>query len=122
MGTYEVSAKTVFSAAHRIIGHKGACKEIHGHNWSVEAVFGASKLDKLGMVMDFYDVKAEMDRLAGLFDHKTINDVPQFGGVNPTAENIAAFFFKNLKKALKVKPRIVKVFETEDTWAGYRED
>ena len=120
MGIYEVSATTSFSAAHRIVGHDGACKDIHGHNWKVEAVFASRKLNKLGMVVDFHDVKREMDLLSALFDHKMINEVPEFGGANPTAENMAEFFFKRLKKSLKLKPAYVRVFETDETWAGYR--
>jgi 6-pyruvoyltetrahydropterin/6-carboxytetrahydropterin synthase len=73
------------------------------------------------MVVDFHVVKTELNRLSALLDHKMLNDVPELGGVNPTAENIAAFFFNGLKKAVKLKPSSVKVFETDDSWASYSE-
>lgn len=121
MSKHEVGARTTFSAAHRLIGHKGACRNVHGHNWVVEAVFTARKIDKTGMVVDFHDVRSELNGLAKLLDHKMLNDVKELGSANPTAENLAAFFFKGLKKRLKTKISYVRVFETEDCWASYSE-
>lgn len=119
MGRYETGVKSKFSAAHKLKGHRGACKELHGHNWTVEAVFGAGRLDKLGMVVDFHDVRSEMEKLAAMLDHKTLNNLPQLRGGNPTAERIAEFFFKGLEKSLGLKPSLVTVFETDDAWASY---
>ncbi|MBI3793946.1 MAG: 6-carboxytetrahydropterin synthase QueD [Nitrospinae bacterium] len=121
MGNYEVGTKITFSSAHRLVGHDGPCKDIHGHNWTVEAVFSSEKLDRLGMVVDFNDVKKEMNRLAAMLDHKLLNDVPQLAGVNPTAENLAEFFFKSLEKSGVAKPALVRVFETDDSWASFSE-
>jgi len=118
---YEVAVKSVFSAAHQLIGHNGACKDLHGHNWTVEAVFASDSLDEIGMVVDFYHVKVEMDRLIAMLDHKILNETAPFREANPTAEKIAEFFYRELRTALKIKPALVKVFETDDTWASYRE-
>ncbi len=121
MGMYEVSVKGTFSAAHQLLGHDGACKDLHGHNWTVEAVFGSGSLDEIGMVVDFYHVKTEMDRLIAMLDHKILNEAAPFVDTNPTAESLAEFFYNGLKTSLKVKPVLVKVFETDNTWASYRE-
>ena len=43
--------------AHRQPNHEGHCSLIHGHNWSFEFEFKASKLDGNGFVIDFGDLK-----------------------------------------------------------------
>lgn len=50
--------------AHRQPVHDGHCKWIHGHNWSIEAEFEASRLDDNGFVIDFgglTDLRVWMD-------------------------------------------------------------
>jgi len=121
MGIFEVAVKGTFSAAHELVGHNGACADLHGHNWTVEAVFASKKLDKLQMVVDFYHVKKAMDEIISRVDHKVLNEVPPFNKANPTAEKIAEYFYKGLKKSLKKKPSVVKVFETDHTWSSYGE-
>ncbi|MBI5177997.1 MAG: 6-carboxytetrahydropterin synthase QueD [Nitrospinae bacterium] len=121
MGMYEVAVKSSFSAAHQLIGHEGACADLHGHNWTVEAMFAAPQLDEIQMVVDFYHVKKAMETLIGKLDHKILNEVPPFDEANPTAEKLAEYFYTELKKSLPVPPSLVKVFETDHTWASYRE-
>ena len=43
-----------FSAAHRLVGHEGKCRHLHGHNYRVElSVAPRSELDDVGRVVDF---------------------------------------------------------------------
>ncbi|MEE9585050.1 MAG: 6-carboxytetrahydropterin synthase, partial [Candidatus Brocadiales bacterium] len=46
-----------FAAAHSLRGYQGECENLHGHNWKVQVVLSAKKLNGLGMVLDFKDVK-----------------------------------------------------------------
>jgi len=116
---FEVTVKTEFAAAHRLIDHPGPCREIHGHNWKVEAAFAGAKLDKQGMVIDFADVMKELDRIKSLVDHRMINEVPPFDRINPTAENIAKWIFDELAENLPTSPARVTVHETDSTSASY---
>ncbi len=118
---FEVAVKTEFSAAHKLVGHKGPCAEIHGHNWVVEATFASKKLDNIGMVIDFADVNAELEEAKLMLDHKLINDVEPFTKLNPTAEHLAKWFFEKLKKSLPVSPTRVTVYETSSSSASYIE-
>lgn len=118
---YEVAVHISFSAAHQLRGHSGPCKDLHGHNWRVEAGFAAARLNRDSMVVDFFHVKEQLNRLAAMFDHKVINEVPPFNRLEPTAERLAEFFFKGLKKALPVAPAYVTIGETDATSATYRE-
>lgn len=46
-----------FDAGHRVLGHGGKCRHIHGHRYKAEITVEAWKLNELGMVIDFGDVK-----------------------------------------------------------------
>ncbi|GMT42353.1 MAG: 6-carboxy-5,6,7,8-tetrahydropterin synthase [bacterium] len=116
---YEITVKKSFSSAHFLRDHKGPCKNVHGHNWMVEASFASVKLDDLGMVVDFEDASKELSRVTCMLDHKLINEVPPFDVENPTAEKIAEWIFVQLEKNLPVTPSRVTVFETDSSSASY---
>ncbi len=118
---YEITVKKSFSAAHRLIGHGGLCENLHGHNWVAQVSFTAEKLDKQGMVIDFARVSEELGKITGMLDHKLINEVPPFDSVNPTAEKIAEWIFKELAKSLNASPSRVTISETDTASATYYE-
>lgn len=53
-----LSAEFTFEAAHRILGHPGKCAYLHGHTYHLEVTVSAERLDPLGMVIDFDDLRA----------------------------------------------------------------
>ena len=121
---YEVVVYTYFSAAHNLRGYHGKCEELHGHNWKVSVQVGAEKLDQLGMVIDFKELKKELNKVIQKLDHKYLNDVPPFDSINPSSENIAYYIFQELKKAInsgRIKVIKVSVWESEDSTATYLE-
>ncbi len=121
---YELIVESVFSAAHNLRDYKGACERLHGHNWRVEVRVTAGKLDTTGMVMDFRDLRAEVERALERLDHSYLNEVPPFDKMNATAENLARFIYTELSGALKkgdVKVKSVRVWESESAGASYYE-
>ncbi len=82
-----------FSAAHAIRGHTRGCQNLHGHNYRVRVHLRAERLDQLGMVLDFSDLKAIVREILGPFDHRVLNEVPPFDQRNTTAELLAAYVF-----------------------------
>src|SRR5258708_7351473 len=82
-----------FAAAHAIRGHTRGCENLHGHNYRVRVHLRARRLDELGMVLDFADLKSIMQEVLGPFDHRVINDVPPFDRRNTTAELLAEYVF-----------------------------
>ena len=128
---YYLTIKRRFAAAHRLSGYRGECASLHGHTWTVEVEVAGEQLDSCGMLGDFKVLKKMVDGIVSELDHNYINDLAHFdfdrGGVNPTAENIAAYIFKsvrvqieNLGKELCLLE--VKVWESPDASACYRED
>ena len=55
---FEIKVEEEFEAAHRIVNYPGKCDRLHGHNWKVELKISASRLDELGMLIDFKVAKA----------------------------------------------------------------
>jgi 6-pyruvoyltetrahydropterin/6-carboxytetrahydropterin synthase len=117
---YSIKIESYFSAAHYLRGYRGKCEDLHGHNWKVEVVVEARKLDKTGMVMDFKDLKMELNRILEKLDHKCLNEVAYFKKFNPTSENIAQYIYKNLKLAVP-HLKSITVWESHNSCASYYE-
>jgi len=121
---FEVSVSMNFSAAHNLRGYQGKCEALHGHNWKVEVVLRADRLDKIGMVEDFTFIKGKLKEILALFDHKYLNTLSYFKKMNPTSENIAKIVYGKMKERMKgssVLVDCVKVWETDTSVASYRE-
>lgn len=59
--------------AHRIDGHYGKCRVLHGHTYEIEATFQATELNRLGMVEDFSVIKQKLGVwLDENWDHGTV--------------------------------------------------
>lgn len=121
---YEVMVQADFSAAHRLMEYSGKCESLHGHNWKVEAVVGSTRLNDIGMVIDFKEARERLNQVIRDLDHTNLNELPYFKEVNPTSENIAKHLYSRLsdlikKKGLKVKR--VLVWETDSSCASYFE-
>ncbi len=124
-GVFELFVKSHFSAAHAIEGYAGDCARIHGHNWMIEVYARCKRLDALGMGVDFRLIKRSLEDLLDDLDHRNLNELPDFKGINPTSENIARFIYKGLSGKLNdedVKISRVKVGETPGAGAYYWEE
>lgn len=122
---YTMTIVTDFAAAHYLRDYEGVCNRLHGHNWKVEVHVRATALDKVGMGMDFKDIKDATRELLGGLDHYNLNDIAPFDQINPTAENIAAFFYGKLSEALNsdvVKVNGVTIWETDRACVTYTEE
>ena len=68
-----VTSRFTFDAAHRILGHPGKCAYLHGHTYHLEVTVAAAQLDRLGMVIDFDDLKALVRKaVLDRWDHATL--------------------------------------------------
>ena len=95
---YEVIVRDHFSAAHQLRATGGSCENLHGHNWKIEVIVSAPKLDGMGVVVDFKIVEDKTKEILDLFDHQVLNHIPVFQDINPSAENIARFCFEELSQ------------------------
>jgi 6-pyruvoyltetrahydropterin/6-carboxytetrahydropterin synthase len=84
--------KTVcFEAAHQLPGHIRTCANLHGHSYTLE-VSARSPINQApgasddGMVVDFQDLSAIVQRSVLQLDHQFLNEVIE---ARSTAENLA---------------------------------
>lgn len=121
---FELKVESDFAASHNLRGYDGPCERIHGHNWKVVTYITAEKLDKIGIAIDFKTVKAELNKLIDVLDHRNLNDIEPFDKINPTAENLAKYFYFELGSVLNdgnIKVNKIEIWETERASASYFE-
>ena len=133
-----VSKSMKLCIAHRLMFHKGKCKNLHGHNYKVTATFCAESFStEEGMVIDFGIIKKSVfkmldeayDHTTFLYDKDPLADVLENFGVpvvrcpsHPTAENMCYMFCLQITNILmQISPNVyctkVEVEETEDSIA-----
>jgi 6-pyruvoyltetrahydropterin/6-carboxytetrahydropterin synthase len=119
---------------HRLPEHYGQCKNIHGHSYKMMVEF-EGKIDKQGMIIDYYDVEKIMNPIIEKLDHafmvnkndkvvieflekmnskKVIVDFPS------TAENICAYTLNEVRKTnlpANIEAIKVRVYETVHDYA-----
>jgi 6-pyruvoyltetrahydropterin/6-carboxytetrahydropterin synthase len=119
---YEVTISKSFSAAHVLENIGGKCEELHGHNFKVEVTVAAPKLNSAGLLIDFRVVKKWLAGILENIDHKYLNTLSSFAGINPSAENIAKYISEKMDaetKKASVKVIKVKVWESENASVAY---
>ena len=124
-GRYKMKIVTDFAAAHLLREYPGPCSRLHGHNWKVEVEVTATRLDKIGMGMDFRDIKTATKEVIDQMDHRHLNELPPFDEINPTAENIAAHIYQKLVEKIndeRVSVHAVTIWETERACVSYTEE
>ena len=122
MASYTLKVLTEFASAHTLAGYPGACSRMHGHNWKVEVEVIAETLDQTGMALDFKRIKQAANEVGNRLDHQYLNDIPPFNQLNPTAENISAWFFQELSRNLNTehaKVHSVTLWETDRACVKY---
>ncbi len=120
---FEVSVEQTFAAGHALRNYRGKCENVHGHNYRVQITMAGPKLDEIGLLVDFVEVKNLMGEVIDYLDHQFINDLAPFDAINPSAENMAKYFYDRVSAGLKsgdVRISEVKIWETDTSSAVYR--
>ena len=129
---YEITVEKHIDAAHYLRGYKGKCENMHGHRYKIVVKVSAPKLNKIGLAYDFTDLKKHLGDILERYDHTCLNDVKPFDKINPSAENLAATIYNELKRMLPsyakasagkgggVELTSVGVWETPEQGVEYR--
>jgi 6-pyruvoyltetrahydropterin/6-carboxytetrahydropterin synthase len=101
-----------FSYGHRVVGHEGKCRNLHGHNGRAHFKVGPAPgrtLDEVGRVLDFSVINTQLCQwVENSWDHRflvwredpmretllSIDPTVEVVPFNPTAENMALFLVK----------------------------
>jgi len=130
---YKVTKVINFCYGHRLLNYKGKCCNLHGHNGKVEIELFSENLDKIGMVLDFAQIKDIIEEwIEENLDHKLLlsKDDPMVKimrenkenvymmETNPTAEAIAKLIY-DFAVSRKLPVSEVRFWETDNSFAVY---
>ena len=124
---FQITVEDTFAAGHYLRNYRGKCENPHGHNYKVRVTLYGEELDRAGLLLDFKDLKDVMRDTVDRLDHQMINDLEPFTVLNPSAENLARYFYDETQAKLRaatngrVRVKDVTVWETDTTTATYFE-
>jgi 6-pyruvoyltetrahydropterin/6-carboxytetrahydropterin synthase len=124
---YGLTVVREFSSGHFLRNYHGRCENPHGHNYKVRITLAGAELDKAGLLLDFKLLKQVMRPVIDRIDHQMLNELEPFTTVNPSAENIARYFYDQTNQQLsdmtegRVRVKDCTIWETDTTSATYYE-
>jgi 6-pyruvoyltetrahydropterin/6-carboxytetrahydropterin synthase len=124
---FEVCVEKTFAAGHALRHYRGKCENVHGHNYRIQVTVEGEELNSIGLLVDFVELKKRLNAIVDRLDHQFMNDLEPFTVLNPSAENLAKYFYDELNGAslaedgqAPVRISLVKVWETDTSMASYR--
>ncbi len=125
-GKWRLKVKKDSAPQHQLRNYGGKCENMHGHNFGVEVEIEGDRLDqKVEILMDFKELKKELNEVLDTLDHKHLNSLEYFENRNPSSENIARYIYEEMKKRVEnehVRMVFASVSEKESSVATYFED
>lgn len=121
---FTIRVETHFQASHRLTLPDGSMEPSHDHDWLVTVDVSSSKLDKMGLVMNFQKLRAMMDEAVSDFDRTALDTIDYFRRNNSSAENVAKCIFERLQKKMPegVKLQSVRVVEEPGCSATFSQE
>ena len=117
---FELMVEDSFDAAHALRGYEGPCENLHGHTWKVQVFLKGEKLNKIGLMRDFKNIRKELKDVLAEFDHKLLNDIKPFDAENPSSENLARIIYQETAKKISGLHKVT-VWESATACASYWE-
>lgn len=133
---FTITKEVYFCYGHRLMNHKGKCKNLHGHSVKASISIQQKHLDEHSMVCDFADIKSCVESYIdqhldhNFLLHKDDPIIPmlkqqneRFMAINehPTAEVLSKMIYQHIKqKGFNVDQ--VTLWETASAYASYREN
>ena len=124
---FEITVQAGFSSGHYLRDYHGKCENPHGHNYRVLVTLVGEDLEPNGLLLDFKLLKQVLKPTVDYLDHQMINDLEPFTQLNPSAENLAKYFFDNTAHELdrltsgRVRVKDCTLYETDTSFARYYE-
>jgi 6-pyruvoyltetrahydropterin/6-carboxytetrahydropterin synthase len=122
---FEVTIEETFASGHALRNYKGKCENVHGHNYRCQVTLQGEELNSIGLLVDFVELKKVVHGVLDRLDHQWLNDMPPFDVLNPSAENMARFIYREVRQGLPamdgVRIGFVRLWETDTASATYRE-
>ena len=120
---YTLAIKRDFIATHYLIGGDWGPENFpNSHHYVLELQLAGDELDQHGYLVDIVDVEKQLGELVGYYKEKTLNDLPEFNGLNPSIEHFARILATTLNARIaapNIRTVRVALWENENAWASY---
>ena len=136
---HSIRIEISFDSGHRLLDYPGKCAFPHGHTYRAEIFLQAQSLDPLGLVYDFTELKDRVKAwIDNHWDHALLvnsQDTELISGLapaskgrlylfneeNPSCEVLSKELFNKVKELCGMGPAMVRLWESSDQYAEYRE-
>jgi 6-pyruvoyltetrahydropterin/6-carboxytetrahydropterin synthase len=123
---YTVAVSQNFIARHYLVGvEAGPENQLHAHDYRIEVQLEGWSLNEHGYLVDIDVIKENLEALLAGYRDRTLNDAPEFDGLNPSVERFARIVCDGLFKRIRtsgIKAVTVKLWEDESAWAAFRRE
>jgi 6-pyruvoyltetrahydropterin/6-carboxytetrahydropterin synthase len=123
---YTVAVARDFVAQHFLIGGDwGPENDWHSHHYRVEIQLEGATLDQHGYLVDIVDIENNLETLVAHYRDKTLNELPEFDGLNPSIEHFSRILCQALAERIQA-PNLnaitIKIWENDIAWASYKQE
>jgi len=120
---YQLMVRRDFVAQHYLtVPGCGPENEWHSHHFEVEVLLEGPALNDNGYLVDIVAVEEVLNSLVDRYRDTTLNDLPEFEGLNPSIEHFSRIFCTAVEERLdtdRLDTITVKIWEDENAWASY---
>lgn len=123
---YTLFVKRDFVAQHFLIGGDwGPENQWHSHHYVIGLELEGPALNQHGYLVDIVDVEAKLEAIVAYYKDKTLNELPEFAGLNPSIEHFCRIVADTLAGQLDttgLAALTVRIWENEIAWAAFRRE
>ena len=121
---YTLAVRRDFVAQHFLIGGDwGAENQWHSHHYVLELQLEGDTLDRHGYLVDIVNVEAALEEVVAHYKDKTLNELPEFAGLNPSIEHFSRIVCQQLAERVRadnLTTVAVRIWENDIAWTSYR--
>jgi 6-pyruvoyltetrahydropterin/6-carboxytetrahydropterin synthase len=122
---YTLAVQRDFVAQHFLIGGDwGAENFKHSHHYRLEVQLEADRLDQHGYCVDIVTVEHSLEQIVSRYRDQTLNDLPEFAGLNPSIEHFTRIVCHTLAENVRadnLTTITVRIWENQIAWTSYRQ-
>ena len=123
---YATTVLTDFVAQHYLtVPDPGPEGDLHSHRYTAKVQLAGEELNEYGYLADIDELNERIDAAVDRYRDQTLNDLPEFEGLNPSLEHFARVFGRRFREGLdapEVESVTVKLREDDVAWASHRQD
>jgi 6-pyruvoyltetrahydropterin/6-carboxytetrahydropterin synthase len=123
---YQVAVRRDFVAQHYLTGGEwGAENSKHSHHYVLELELAGQELDQHGYLVDIVDIERNLELQVSYYRDQTLNDLPEFAGLNPSIEHFSRILCQALSGSIhaqNISRCTVRLWENDIAWAAFSQE